>query len=161
MSPDHRFVLRYARQVDDFNRHSALFEYGCDSQEAEAHEDALVQQEARWRDDETNRKKPASAHTCHCILEPYLHVHTVGDVNAVDEPDLVRVVLHDHRAGADAVAEEADSPHQRAVGHSSGRENDARPWREILRAIDLLEIGNAHRATPLLILGLSNDEPRE
>ena len=47
------------------------------------------------------------------------------DVNAVDEPDPVRLVLHDHRARADAVAEEPDAAHQRAVGDAGRREDDA------------------------------------
>ena len=33
--------------------------------------------------------------------------------------------------------------------------------REILRAVDLLEVGDAHRAAALLVLGLADDEPRE
>ena len=35
------------------------------------------------------------------------------------------------------------------------------PGREILRAIDLLEVGDAHRAAALLVLGLADDEARE
>ena len=33
--------------------------------------------------------------------------------------------------------------------------------REILRAVDLLEVGDAHRAAALFVLGLADDEPRE
>ena len=62
-----------------------------------------------------------------------LHVRGRRDVDAVDEPDPVRLVLHDHRAGADAVAEEADAAHQRAVGDAGRRKDDASPRREVLR----------------------------
>src|SRR5471030_762490 len=61
-------------------------------------------------------------------------------VNAVDEPDPVRLVLHDHRAGADAVAEVAHAFHQRAVGDTGCRENDVLARREILRAVHALEV---------------------
>ena len=65
------------------------------------------------------------------------------------------------RARADAVAEEAHAAHQRAVGDAGRREDDARAGREILRSVDLLEVGDAHRPAALLVLGLGDDEPRE
>src|SRR5687768_3703244 len=46
-----------------------------------------------------------------------------GDVNTVDETDLVRLVLHDHGAGAVAVAEEAHPLHQRPVRDAGRSEN--------------------------------------
>src|SRR5262245_60215986 len=93
--------------------------------------------------------------------ETYLHVGVRRDVDAVDETDAVRFVLHDHRAGPRAVAEKADAAHQRAVGDAGGREDDAVARREILRAVHLLEISDAHRAAALLVLGLADHEARE
>src|SRR4051794_14575438 len=94
-------------------------------------------------------------------LESDLHVGILRDVNAVDEPDAVRLVLHDHRTGARAVAEEADAAHQRAVGDAGRREDDAFAGREIPRSVDPLEILDAHRAAALFVLRLVDDEPRE
>src|SRR6185436_12147216 len=83
------------------------------------------------------------------------------DVNTVDEPDAVRVVLHDDRARANAVAEETDALHEGALGDARGREDDVVARREILRLVDLLQILDAHRAAPLFVLGLADDQPRE
>src|SRR3989442_11064227 len=79
-------------------------------------------------------------------------------MNAVDEPDLMRIVLHDHRTGSDAVAEESYALHQRSVGDAGGGENHAGAWREILGSVNPLEIGDAHRAATLLVLGCADDE---
>src|SRR5258706_11922610 len=72
--------------------------------------------------------------------EMYLDVRRLSDVDAVDEPDAVRVVLHDHRAGADAVSEEPHALHQRAVRHPGGGKDDVLPRRQIRRPVDLLDI---------------------
>src|SRR3954453_22448126 len=93
--------------------------------------------------------------------ESDLHVGILRNVNAVDEPDAVRLLLHDHRTGARAVAEKADAPHQRAVGDAGGREDDVFPGREILRPVDAVEVLDAHRAAALFVLRLVDDEPRE
>src|SRR3989442_15754043 len=82
-------------------------------------------------------------------------------MNAVDEPDLMRIVLHDHRTGSDAVAEESYALHQRSVGDAGGGENHAGAWREILGSVNPLEIGDAHRAATLLVLGCADDEAGE
>src|SRR5919197_5045968 len=92
--------------------------------------------------------------------EPNLHVGVVRDVNAVDEPDPVGIVLHDHRARASAIAEESHAAHQRAVGHAGRGEDDAPAGREIAGAIDLLEVGDPHRAAALLVLRLVDDQAR-
>src|SRR6476620_6985509 len=65
--------------------------------------------------------------------ESDLHVGILRDVNAVDEPDPMRAVLHDHRACTRAVAEEPDAAHQRAVGDAGRREDDVLAGRQILR----------------------------
>src|SRR3990172_1765565 len=52
--------------------------------------------------------------------ESHLHVGSRIHVDAVDEPDAVRMRLHDQRTGPDAVAEEPHAPHQVAVGHARG-----------------------------------------
>src|SRR5678816_2101915 len=83
-------------------------------------------------------------------LELDLDVGVRLHVDAVDEPDPVRVVLHDHRAGARAIAEEPDTAHQRAVGDTGRREDDVVARRQILRAVDLLEVADPHRAAALL-----------
>src|SRR2546421_9124489 len=93
--------------------------------------------------------------------EANLHVLRRSHVNAVDEADAVRVVLHDHGARADAVAEEPDAFHQRPLGDARRGEDDVVARREIPRLVDLLEIGDAHGAAPLLMLGLADDETRE
>src|SRR3954453_3957745 len=93
--------------------------------------------------------------------ESDLHVGILRDVNAVDEPDAVRLVLHDHRTGARAVAEKADAAHQRAVGDTGRREDDVFAGREILRPVDALEVLDAHRAAALFVLRLVDDQPRE
>ncbi len=69
--------------------------------------------------------------------------------------------LHHQRRRADAVAEEADALHQRALGDAGGREDDVLARREILRPVDPLEVGDAHRAAALLVLRRVDDEPRE
>src|SRR3954463_16092271 len=78
--------------------------------------------------------------------ESDLHVGILRDVNAVDEPDAVRLVLPDHRAGARPVAEEPDAAHQRAVGDAGRREDNVFAGREILRSIDAFEVLDAHCA---------------
>src|SRR5712692_4345638 len=93
--------------------------------------------------------------------ESDLHVLRVGDVDAVHEPDLVRLVLHDHRAGARAVAEEPDAAHQRAVGDAGGGEDDALAWRQIARAVNPREILDAHRTAACFVLRRVDDQPRE
>src|ERR1700716_2337456 len=65
--------------------------------------------------------------------EANLDVRRRGHVNAVDEADLVRVVLHDDRAGPGAVAKEAHTAHQRAVGDARGGEDDLAAGSEVLR----------------------------
>src|SRR2546422_7035923 len=105
----------------------------------------------------TFRRHPSSRATS----EMNLDVGRPRDVDAVDEPDAVRIVLHDHRAGADAVAEEPNTFHQRAVGHAGGRKDNAVARREILRCVDLPEIGDPHRAAPCLVFRLADDEARE
>src|SRR6478736_5041170 len=68
------------------------------------------------------------------------------DVNRVDEADARRVALHDDRAGAGAVAEETDAAHQATVGDAGGGEDDALAGGELLRGVDAVRIGDAHRA---------------
>src|SRR3954462_11070574 len=89
-----------------------------------------------------------------------LHVGILRDVNAVDEPDAVRLVLHDHRTGARAVAEKADAAHQRAVGHAGRRADDVFAGREMLRPVDALEVLDAHRAAALFVLRFVHDDAR-
>src|SRR5436190_5038772 len=84
-----------------------------------------------------------------------------GDVNAVDKPDLVRIVLHDDRSGAGPVAKETDAAHQRAVGDAGGGKDDALAGREIARPVNLLEVGNPHRPAALFVLRFAYDEPRQ
>src|SRR3954463_13797760 len=91
-------------------------------------------------------------------LELDFDVRVGPDVDAVDEPDAVRVVLHDHRVGAGAVAEEADAAHQRAVGDAGRGENDVPAGREILGAVDALEVGDPHRAAARLVLGFADHQ---
>src|ERR1700674_459051 len=62
-----------------------------------------------------------------------LHISRRRDMDAVDEPDAVRIVLHDHRARPGAVSEESDPLHQRTVGDAGRGENDPLARREILR----------------------------
>src|SRR6266705_7114256 len=80
------------------------------------------------------------------------------DVNAVDESDLVWIVLHDDRTRTGAITEEAHAAHQRAVGHAGRGEDNAPAWREIARAVHLLEISDAHRPAPFFILRLADDK---
>src|SRR5258708_37916287 len=93
--------------------------------------------------------------------ETYLHVHAVRDVNAVDEPDLVRAVPHDHGARADPVAGEPDAAHQRPVGDAGRGDDDVLARREAFRAVDLLEVGHTHRAATPVLLPLTDVEARE
>src|SRR5688572_24930102 len=82
-------------------------------------------------------------------------------VDAVDEADAMRMRLHDERRRPDAVAEEADALHDRAISDARRGKDDVLPRRQILRAIDPLEIGNTHRTAPFLVLGSADDEPGE
>src|SRR5262245_10743811 len=93
--------------------------------------------------------------------ESDLHIDVWRDVDAVDEPDAMRLVLHDDRAGPHAVSEESHAAHERAVGDTGGGEDDARPGGEILRSIDPLEVGNAHGAAPVFVLRLVDHQSRE
>src|SRR4029453_16628838 len=95
------------------------------------------------------------------FLEANFDIRRGRDVDAVDEPDAVRIVLHDHGAGANAVAEEPDAFHQRAVGHAGGGEDDAVAGRQILRRVDLLEVADPHRAASFLVLRLADHETRK
>src|SRR4029077_15146989 len=70
-------------------------------------------------------------------LEPNLDVLVRIDVDAVDETNAMRVILHDDRAGANAFAEKPHAFHERAVGHAGRREDDLPAGREILRPVDL------------------------
>src|SRR5258706_14013695 len=90
-----------------------------------------------------------------------LNVVRPRDVDAVDEPDAVRIVLHDHGACANAVTEESDAFHQRPIRDAGCGEDDALARRQILRAVDFLEIGDPHRAAALLVLRLADNETRE
>src|SRR2546427_9695685 len=83
------------------------------------------------------------------------------DVDAVDETYLMRVRLHHERSRPDSVTEEADASHQRAVRDARGREDNPLAGRKLLRPVHLLEVGDAHGAAPLLVLGLADDESRE
>ena len=51
--------------------------------------------------------------------------------------------------------------HQRAVGDAGGREDDVLAAGEVRRPVDPLEVGNAHRAAALLVLGLVDHETGE
>src|SRR3954464_4544907 len=93
--------------------------------------------------------------------ESYPQILARFDVDGVDEADARRIALHDDRAGAGAVAEEADAAHQRAVGDAGGSADDAFARREILRGVGAARIGNAHRPAALLVLGLLDHQPRE
>ena len=46
------------------------------------------------------------------------------DMDRVDEADVMRLVLHHDGTGADAVAEEANALHERAIGDASGHKRD-------------------------------------
>src|SRR5262245_33592939 len=83
------------------------------------------------------------------------------DVNAVDEPDLVGIILHDHGTRPHTVAEEPHALHQRALGHARGGKDHARAGREIVRPVDPLEVRDAHRAAALFVLGFGDDEAGE
>src|SRR5438477_12388439 len=96
----------------------------------------------------------------HNDSETDLHVCRRRDVNAVDESNLMRIVLHDHRARPGAVAEKTHTAHQRAVGDAGGGKDDLLTASEVLRAIDFLEVGNPHRATPLFVFRLGDHEAR-
>src|SRR5579872_3124387 len=99
-----------------------------------------------------------STNTRRMTSEPDFHVLRRRDMDAVDEADLMRIVLHDDRARADAVSEEVHTLHQRAVGDAGRREDDLPARREVLRRVDLLEVGDAHRAAAFLVLRLADDE---
>src|SRR3982751_2819766 len=71
------------------------------------------------------------------------------DVNGVDEADARGIALHDDRAGAGAVTEEAHAAHQRSVGDAGRSEDDAVAGREVLGCVDAAGIGNAHGAAAL------------
>src|SRR5204862_5930632 len=73
--------------------------------------------------------------------EADLDVRFAGDVNAVDEPDLMRIVLHDDGARPRAVAEKSDAAHERPVGHAGGRKDDTLAGSEIVRSIEAFDIG--------------------
>src|ERR1051326_3565616 len=77
--------------------------------------------------------------------EANLHVFLRCHVDAFDEADAMRVVLHDHRARADAVAEKSHALHERPVGDARRGEDDVLAGREILRVVDHLEIRAAPR----------------
>ena len=49
-------VILDPRQIEQLDGNAALFQHGGHAQDAEAHEDALVEQESRWGDDETDRR---------------------------------------------------------------------------------------------------------
>src|SRR6266487_1005387 len=93
--------------------------------------------------------------------EADLHVLGGGHMDAVDEADAVRVVLHDDRARTDAVAEKAHALHRRALGDACGSEDDVVAGREILGSVDPLEVLDAHGAAALLVFRLADDQPRE
>src|SRR5688500_6243777 len=78
-------------------------------------------------------------------LEPDLDHPGLLDVDGVDEPDARGVALHDDRAGARAVAKEAHTLHQRAVGDAGRREDDVAARREIPGRVNTLEVRDAHR----------------
>src|SRR4029453_6374331 len=82
-------------------------------------------------------------------------------MDAVDEADAVGLRLHHQRRRAHAAAEEADALHQRAVGDARGRKDDVLTRREIPRAIDPLEVLDAHRLAALLVFGRADNETRE
>src|SRR5260370_39995513 len=75
-----------------------------------------------------------------------------GHVNAVDEADLMRAVLHDERARAGAVAKEPHAAHERAVGDAGRGEDDLLAGSEVPGAINLPEVGEAHDAAALPVL---------
>src|SRR5262245_32287232 len=61
-------------------------------------------------------------------------------VDAVDEANTMRVRLHHQRRRANAVAEEADTLHDRAIGHAGRGEDDVLARGQILRAVDPLDV---------------------
>src|SRR3954452_6540236 len=93
--------------------------------------------------------------------EAYFRVRVLRYVDAVDEPDLMRLVLHDHGTGPDAVSEESHAAHQRPVGDAGRGEDDRLPGRQILRPVHLLEIGDAHRTAALFVFRLADHQARE
>src|SRR5262249_40417800 len=109
-----------------------------------------------WQTTSGRRRRSGAARS-----EANLHVGFLRHVDAVDEADAVRLVLHDHGAGPRAVAEEADAAHQRAVGDAGRCEDDAVAGREIFRAVDLVEGGNPPRPAALLVSRFADDEPGE
>ena len=63
------------------------------------------------------------------------------------------LALHDDRAGANAIAEEADAFHQRAVGDAGRGEDERLAGRQVLRRVDPLQVGDPHRPAALFVLG--------
>src|SRR5215218_4626816 len=92
-------------------------------------------------------------------LEPDLHVVRIVDVDAVDEPDLPRIGLHDERLRANAVAKKPDAFHEGTVGHARGREDQRATRREIGGPVDTLRVSDAHGLAPRLVFGGAHDEP--
>src|SRR5262249_10535288 len=81
-------------------------------------------------------------------------------VDRIYETDARRVALHDDRARARAVAEEADAAHERAVGDAGRGENDSVARRQFLRRVNAARLG-APRAAAFLVFGLPGHEARE
>src|SRR5262249_51866758 len=65
-------------------------------------------------------------------------VLAVAHVHGVDEADHAPAVRHQHRARADATAEEADAPHEGAVGDAGGGEEDVGAGGQVLLRVDAL-----------------------
>src|SRR5262245_11479770 len=94
-------------------------------------------------------------------LEPDFHVGSGGHVNAIDESDSVRCILHQDRMSARAIAEKPHATHQRAISDARGSEDDLFAGGEIPGTIDPLEIRNPHRPAPLFMLGLADHQARK
>src|SRR5438093_2239008 len=86
-------------------------------------------------------------------------VLAVTPVEGVDEADHAPAVRHQDRARADAAAEEAHAPHERAVGDARRDEEDVRARGQVLLRVDPFHVGDAHAPHALLLTGLGRDEP--
>src|SRR5688500_133801 len=92
-------------------------------------------------------------------LEANLHGRSGIDLDAVDEPDAMRMGLHEHRADADAFAEKAYALHQRTVGDAGRCENDVASGGKVFGLEDALHVRDPHRLAPFFVARLGDDEP--
>src|SRR4051812_16082871 len=88
------------------------------------------------------------------LRESHLHVGTLFEVDAFDEPNLTCAHRHNHRRSSCAFSEEAHAFHQRAVGHTGGSKDELLSRRKIFRFVNPILVLNSHALQPLFLFRL-------